>query len=332
MSPARNGEIPYDYSRPVFSMEVEVRHGEGGTRIDRYLSSRFPWRSRQYFRHLIRKSDVSLNGRTPKPHSPVRTGDRVWVRIPEIPGDPRKVPIDIIYEDDDLVVLNKRPGYLVHPAGRTRLETILSALHLRYRDPEDPERDIVPRHCHRLDRDTSGVLIVAKTLPARQEIQKQFEARTVLKEYLAIVEGTPPEEGVIEVPLEGLPNRRSRMRPAENGLPCRTTYRRIATWRGFSVVTVLPETGRQHQIRVHLATLGCPILCDPIYGGRAMLIGKDIGVEPASEPLLSRHALHCLRMRLQHPTGGEAMLLQAPPAPDIERILGIAGIPMPGIS
>ncbi|MCZ6689847.1 MAG: RluA family pseudouridine synthase [Planctomycetota bacterium] len=319
-------EIPHDFSKPVYSVEVEVREGEGGIRIDRYLTSRFPWKSRQYFRNLVRKSEVSLNGKTPKPHSPVRPGDRVWVRIPEVPGDPRTVPLDIIYEDSEIVVLNKRAGYLVHPTGKTRLETILSALHLRYRNEDDPALDIVPRHCHRLDRGTSGVLIVAKTLSARQHIQKQFEARTVKKDYLAIVEGTPPDEGTIEIPLEGLPNRRTRMRPAEGGLPCLTRFRRLGGDKGLSLVSAHPETGRQHQIRVHLAALGTPILCDPIYGHRSMLLGGDVGVEPATEPLLSRQALHCWRMRITHPRTGEELSLVAPPAPDLKRILDVIGV------
>jgi 23S rRNA pseudouridine1911/1915/1917 synthase len=320
----------YDFSRPVFSVEVEVRPGEEGLRIDRYLSTRFPWRSRQYFRHLIRKSDVTLNGRTPKYSSPVRVGDRVWIRVPEIPGDPRKVPIDVIHEDGDIIVLNKRPGYLVHPAGKTRLETILSALHLRFRNHDDPDRDVVPRHCHRLDRDTSGVLIVAKTLEARRHIQDQFEARTVDKVYFTIVEGDPPEEGVIEIPLMNAPNRRSRMRPTEGGLPCRTLFRKIGTWREFAFLSVRLETGRQHQIRVHLSSIGCPILCDPIYGTRSMLLRGDLGLEPASVPILARHALHCHRMGIRHPATGAVMELVAPPPPDLQKILDLAEIRLEG--
>jgi 23S rRNA pseudouridine1911/1915/1917 synthase len=326
MSDNGKDNAPYDFSRPVFSVEVEVREGEEGLRIDRYLSTRFPWRSRQYFRHLIRKSDVTLNGRTPKYSSPVRVGDRVWIRVPEVPGDPRKVPIDVIHEDEAMVVLNKRPGYLVHPAGRTRLETILSALHLRYRNHDDPERDVVPRHCHRLDRDTSGVLIVAKTLEARRHIQDQFEARTVEKVYFTIVEGKTPEKGVIEIPLMNARNRRSRMRPTEDGLPCRTLYRRIGTWRDFSFLSVRLETGRQHQIRVHLASIGCPILCDPVYGRRSMLLRGDLGLDRPGDPILSRHALHCRRMGIRHPTTGDPLDLIAPPPPDLLRILELAGI------
>lgn len=326
MSKGNNGDVPWDFSRPVYSVEVEVRDGEGGERIDRYLSVRFPWRSRQYFRHLIRKQEVSLNGKPSKAATTVREGDRIWIRIPEQPGDPRNVPIDVIHEDDDIIVVNKRAGYLVHPAGRTRLETVLSALHLRFRNTEDPSKDIVPRHCHRLDRDTSGVLITAKTLEARQHIQEQFEARTVDKEYLAITEGVPPASGVIEIPLKNHKNRRSRMLVAEDGLPCRTLYEVVATWREYAFLHVRLETGRQHQIRAHLKAIDCPILCDPVYGRRAILLGSDLGVEPAKEPVLARHALHCKRMRIQHPTTGEALDLRAPPPPDLARFIELAGV------
>ena len=167
---------------------------------------------------------------------------------------------------------------------------------------------------------------MAKTLEARRQIQKQFEARTVDKEYLAITEGVPPESGVIDIPLKNHKNRRSRMLVAEDGLPCRTHYEVVATWREYAFLHVRLETGRQHQIRAHMKAIDCPILCDPVYGRRAMLLGSDLGVEPAKEPVLGRHALHCKRMRIEHPTTGEALDLRAPPPPDLAKFIELAGV------
>ena len=271
----------------------------------------------------IREGMVRVNGTRVKAAAAVKDGDEVTCILVREGDefDPADIPLPVIYEDEVLLALDKPAGFVVHPVGRHQNDTIINALHLRYRNTEDPERDIVPKLAHRLDQHTSGVLLVAKRDDVRAELGRQFAYREVEKEYLAIVVGRPePASGEVEAPIgknlaqkNGLP-----MQVRDDGEPSLTLYETEREFPGHSLVRLRPKSGRTHQIRVHMGWLGTPLVADALYGDGEPLVVDD-------ETVLLSYPLHSARITFRHPVTDERMTLEAPLPQHMVRALKILG-------
>ncbi|MBU0703633.1 MAG: RluA family pseudouridine synthase [Chloroflexi bacterium] len=289
-----------------------IAAGEG-ERLDRVISTQVPDTSRATAQRLIKDGAVTVNGRLSKPSYRVQAGDEILVRIPaESPEEvlPEDIPLDVIYEDDVLLVVNKPAGMVVHPALGHASGTLVNAVLARcpqVAEAGGPERAGI---VHRLDKDTSGLILIAKDEPTRAALQQQFKRHQVVKTYLALVEDqVQPREGIIEAPVGRDKRQRKKMAVVQRGRQARTTYRAIKYFPRHTLLEVRPHTGRTHQIRVHLAWLGYPIVGDTVYGRRHQRL------------LSSRHFLHAARLRFTHPTTGEEVEFEAPLPPKLEAVL-----------
>jgi 23S rRNA pseudouridine1911/1915/1917 synthase len=291
---------------------VHLQVDVSGQRLDRYLAESLPDTSRAQLQRLIRQGLVTLDGQTVKPSAPVEPGMRVTVCIPSSPPTtiiPESIALDILYEDDDVLVIDKPVGMVVHPAAGHRAGTLVNALLARYPSLAvgDEER---PGIVHRLDRDTSGLMVVAKTTEALEHLRRQFNGRHVQKTYLALVYGHPPAaEGIVEAPLGRDPIHRQRMAVVPGGRTARTRYRCLAQPGDFSLLSVQLETGRTHQIRVHLAWLGIPVVGDRVYGRRRSPAG------------VRRQLLHAWRLCVERPGGRGTLEVTTPPPGDLQDVL-----------
>ncbi len=297
-----------------------------GERLDRYVSERLPDLSRAAAQRLIEEGNVRVDGRESKPSYRVRSGERVTVRIPppeSATALPEAIPLDIIYEDENVLVVNKPAGMVVHPAAGHAAGTLVNAVlaHSPHISVGGVER---PGIVHRLDADTSGLIVIAKNDAALHELQAQFKSRGVHKTYLALVEGhiTPPR-GIIDAPIGRDPKRRQRMAvlPNPGSAAARnavTVYRTVATLGNYTLVEAEPQTGRTHQIRVHFAFLGYPIVGDVVYGRKKNPLG------------LARQFLHAWKLSLALPGKGRADFT-APLAHDLRDVLASLGYKNPGL-
>ena len=244
-----------------------------GTRIDKYLAAQEGLCTRSQLKTALR--EITQNGKPAKASRPVRPGDILEITVCE-PQPPcyeaQNIPLDIIYEDDHVVVINKPRGMIVHPGSGARSGTLVQGLlyHVRSLAENFPEEKIRPGIIHRLDKDTSGILAAAKDRASHEYLANQFRARSVQKRYLAIVQGKLPEtRGLVTANIRRDPRHRKRFTVcASGGRPAETRYRVLAECTGYTLVRLAPKTGRTHQLRVHMKSLGCPILGDPLYGGR----------------------------------------------------------------
>lgn len=285
-----------------------------GIRLDKFLAQARPTLSRNRVRQLIIAGHVRVNGEPPvKVGLKLSAGMEITLTEPNItvetPPAPKNIPLDILYEDDVLLALNKPAGLVVHPAVGHTDDTLVNALLHHY--PEMAARHAErPGIVHRLDRDTSGVMVVAKTALALENLQAQFKARAVEKIYLALVHGIPRSaEGVIDVPLGRHPTLRQKFAPRPNGKPARTHYWIEETFAAFSLLRIKLETGRTHQIRVHLAWLGHPVAGDTVYGHKKNRLK------------LSRQFLHAYSLSVQHPIRADEMTFTAPLPAELARTL-----------
>lgn len=308
-----------DLSLPRTKWDLRVERPEGGLRLDRFLAKRVRWRSRNVVQAWIDAGRVTVNGEPRKASTKLREGDHVLVRIPVDPDlpDPAAIPIETIYDDGQLLVVNKQPGIVVHPVGGHQLDNLLSALHARHRNHEDPALDRVPHVCHRIDKETSGVFLVAFSEKLKAHVSRQFEARSVHKEYLALVHGVPSEpEGHIDAPIRYVETAYPRLSVHADGLPSQTDWRVEESFGDAALVRFFPRTGRTHQIRLHAAHIGHPLLCDHTYGGRRPILRSDLSADvaptPHEAPLLDRCALHAARLELVHPGTGDPITFEAP--------------------
>lgn len=287
--------------------------GDGEERLDKVIPSYVQGLSRAVSQRLIKEGKVTVDGQLSKPSYRVQEGDQVVVRVPaEEPEEvlPEDIPLDIIYEDGSLLVVNKPAGMVVHPAHGHPSGTLVNAVLAHC--PHIAEVGGADRAgvVHRLDKDTSGLILVAKDERTRTALQRQFKRRRVSKTYLALVEGSvQPREGIIEVPVGRDKRRRKRMAVVRSGRPARTMYRAIEYFADRTLLEVRPHTGRTHQIRVHLAWLGYPIVGDGVYGHRR-------------QPLLKgRHFLHASQLRFTHPATGVEVEFKAPLPPKLAAVL-----------
>jgi len=285
----------------------------GGERLDKAVVVIVPDLSRAVVQRLVKGGQVSVNGRVSKPSYRVEVGDEVVVRVPaKRPPQvlPEQVELDVIYEDEHLLMINKPSGMVVHPAQGHESGTLVNAV-LGYLpqilDVGGPERAGI---VHRLDKDTSGLIIVAKSETVRNALQRQFKRRQVKKTYLALVEGHPePRQGEIDAPIGRHKRQRKRMAIVRSGRDAYTAYRVIETFDNHSLVELQPETGRTHQIRVHLAWLGYPAVGDRVYGRRKQQLLKH------------RHFLHARKLELTHPVTRAPLSLTAPLPDNLVRLL-----------
>ena len=297
-----------------------------GERLDRAVVAAFPELSRALVQRLINEGQVTLNGYAARAATKVHAGDVVAVIVPApvLPKvEAEALPLDILYEDADIVVVNKAAGMVVHPGAGNASGTLVNALLARCPDlmvAETAEADVLrPGIVHRLDKDTSGVLVVAKHEAAIRILQRQFKGRTVTKRYTALLIGQLPQtEGIIDAPIARHPVHRQRMAVVNSGKPARTRWEGAQVWRDaqghpFTLVDVTLLTGRTHQIRVHFSWLGYPLVGDSIYGP-----GRQPLKAPGEAP---RQFLHARELTFNHPQTGERMTFSAPLPDDLRAVL-----------
>ena len=278
-------------------------------RIDKYLHGRFSHYSRAMLQQLIKAEAVKINGQTVKASTKINPGDIIEISLPELPKkeiQPEDIPIDILYEDDDLIVLNKQADMIVHPARGNTHGTLVNALAHYSDNLSSGLGDFRPGIVHRLDRNTTGVMVVTKNDIAQWKVARQFENRTIQKTYLAIVHGRPDlDADKISAPLGVHPKVREKyaVRP-ETGKEAVTYFHVLESFRGYSLLKLTPKTGRTHQIRVHLSHIKHPIIADDMYGGKLIYPWQLKDAEQTVEPPISQKApwtySFCHRAAMSH--------------------------------
>ena len=282
-----------------------------GERLDSYLAQLRGDLSRSHIQKLIRQGHVLVNGQTSRPSTRLAVGDQVQLHLPETPSQelvPEAMPLNIVYQDDQVVVVDKPAGLTVHPGPGHSQGTLVNALLSHYPDLKEVGDPMRPGLVHRLDADTSGLMVVARTPLAYESLSRQMRNRTVAKVYLALVKGHPkPQEGVIEAPIARHPQDRQRMGIVAEGRQATTHYLTIKLFNGFALLEVRPHTGRTHQIRVHMAALGHPVAGDAKYGGRV--------------PFLRRQFLHACRLGFDLPPAATHVEFTSALPPELEGAL-----------
>jgi 23S rRNA pseudouridine1911/1915/1917 synthase len=285
-------------------IRLEAQTADAGQRLDRFLAQALPAFSRARLQALIREKFVTVNGKPARPRDAVRAGSAIELREPEvtkIEAQPEAIHLDVLFEDDDLLVLNKPAGLVVHPGAGHQQHTLVNALLAHCKNLSGIGGKERPGIVHRLDKDTSGVLVIAKNDATHRDLSKQFAERTTGKVYLALVAGRPRQKtGTIDAPIARHPIHRQRMSIARRaGRAAKTEYRVVRSNGDVSLIECTLHTGRTHQIRIHLRHLGHPVLGDKLYGG------KRAGNFP-------RQMLHAWKLSFVHPETGKQMSFTAP--------------------
>ncbi len=295
------------------NQSLSVDHARRGMRLDAFLATAVPELSRSQWKPLIQQGGVTLNGVASKPNQKLKTDDVVACTIPEKPSTevlPEDIALDILFEDADVLVLNKTPGFVVHPAIGNEDGTLVNAL--LFHDPafQSLERAGI---VHRLDKDTSGVMVVAKSEKALVELQRQFKDRETEKEYVAVVWGVPPKSGRLETQIgRHRVHRKKQAVLEEGGRTAISNFKVMEQFDEVALLRVIIETGRTHQIRVHMAHLKHPIVGDSVYG-RA---------RKNKLPLLpERQMLHAAKLSFTHPSSGKRLSFEAPLFDDMRQFL-----------
>lgn len=292
---------------------------EPGQRLDKFIAEAVSELSRMAVQRLIAEGRVTVNGRISKPAYKLNRGDEIIIHIPPpAPTElaPEAIPLDIVYEDADLIVINKPAGLVVHPAAGHTAGTLVNAVLAHCPDLGGVGGELRPGIVHRLDKDTSGLIIVAKHDAALQALQRQFKTRAVSKVYLALVEGVlAPPHGIIQAPIGRDKSQRKRMAVTPDGRPAVTEYKTIESFKNYTLVEARPRTGRTHQIRVHFAWLQFPLAGDRVYGRRKQTLP------------LERHFLHAHQLTFRLPSAGRAVTLSAPLPADLTAVLDLVRQP-----
>ncbi|GER91323.1 putative RNA pseudouridine synthase YlyB [Dictyobacter vulcani] len=308
-----------DTSSSTVQTQWTITDEQAGTRLDRFLAAQISELSRSAIQHLITDGSILINEKaTSKTGYALRLNDSVRV-LNFVPSSavknvvPQAMPLDIVYEDVDFLVLNKVAGMVVHPAPGHHEDTLVNALVERYPELRSQEADLRPGIVHRLDRDTSGLLIVAKNLRTQAALIEQMKAHQIEKRYLALVEGVIAlERGSIEAPIGRDPRNRQQMTITSIDSKDAITHFKVEErFQHHTLVLLQLETGRTHQIRVHLKAIGHPVVGDPTYGTNRLRYGIT----------LKRQFLHAYQLRFLHPTTGETIELEAPLPSDLQSVL-----------
>ncbi len=297
---------------------VSIQADEVGLRLDRYLTSVLTGISRTAAQQLIVDGTVLVNGRPGKPGYALRSGDEVQLFSPKLGNKaanvkPQSLPLDVVYEDKDVLVVNKAAGMVVHPAPGHHDDTLVNALIARYPDIQRDGTDQRPGIIHRIDKDTSGLMIIARNATAQAALAEQMKRREIVKRYLALVEGVVAlDQGSIDAPIGRNPRHRQQMAiTAVGSREARTHFRVLERFSRHTLLLVELETGRTHQIRVHLKAIGHPLVGDPVYGSGSTIRGST----------LKRQFLHAYQLKFTHPTTGAVMDLEAPLPDDLRAVL-----------
>jgi 23S rRNA pseudouridine1911/1915/1917 synthase len=310
-----DGPSELDSSSDTHALIFQVHEADTDTRLDTYLAARIEDWSRSRLQRLIDDGDVLVNGHTVKPSYKLKTKDEIEVELTPPPSanfTPENIPLEVIFEDDDLIVVNKPAGLVVHPAAGINSGTLANALAYHFTQLSSLAGTVRPGLVHRLDKDTSGLLVVAKKEDVHEKLAEQFRAREVFKSYIALVHGVVKENsGTIDQPLARDPRNRTRMAVVRGGRPALSLYRVRRQYNRVSLLDVEIRTGRTHQIRVHLARLKHPVVRDDVYGG-----GRDNSVQDpklrAAIRKLGRQFLHAEQLGFRHPRNDEPMRFSAP--------------------
>lgn len=309
-----------------------IRRRLPGRRLDKYLHGRFPRLSRTVIQRLIKAGVITVNGKPAKASYEPDGGDRIDMVIP--PPEPYEVipepmPLDILYEDDHLLAINKPKGIIVHPSHGTQTGTLANGLAWYAKSLSHGDDPFRPGIVHRLDKNTTGVMLVAKTDEAHWRISLQFERRTVRKTYLGVVEGNPKfESDIINAPLSAHPTIKDRyiVPGAHQRVTSKlskeaiTEYEVVERFKGYALVHLHPRTGRTHQLRVHMSYIGHPMAGDTFYGGH-LVSEKSLTGQGSDEPITSQQALHAYRIRFVHPITEKTTELEAPPPAELARLI-----------
>jgi 23S rRNA pseudouridine1911/1915/1917 synthase len=321
-------------------IDITVEARAHGWRLDHYLTRLFPNHSRSQLQRAIDAGGVQLNGLTPRASRRLRVNDRIWIQLPDAEEstiEPEDLPLDVLYEDDSIVVVNKSANMVVHPGRGNSRGTLAGALQFHF----DTLSDVAGRHrpgiVHRLDRDTTGVILIAKDNQVHQKISSQFERREVRKEYRAIVRGVPEmDSDYIRTFVCVHPRIREKMMVCPEGGIAReavTFYRTAESLEGYALMELHPHTGRTHQLRIHMQHIATPIVADRMYIGQSALrksdvVGRSKGgnqseatVEDSEDILIARQALHAFRLTIRHPRTGSEIQFEAPLPDDFQRTL-----------
>ncbi len=285
----------------IFTADVK----DEGKRLDSFLVEKALAPSRTYIQNLIKEGHVTINGKVVKPSyriSPTDLIEVILLEVKELVLEAEPIPLDVIYEDEDIIVINKPRGMVVHPAAGNYFGTLVNALLWHCETLSDMNDKLRPGIVHRLDKDTSGVIVAAKTNMAYISLTEQIKKRSMIRRYIALIHGRlKTERGTIKAPIGRHPVNRKKMAVVkEGGREGITHFEVLEIFRGYSLIRVTLETGRTHQIRVHLLHIGHAVAGDPIYGGRAGELG------------LAGQALHAELLRFHHPRSGEILEFCAP--------------------
>src|SRR5579863_1938405 len=295
-----------------------IQPAEVGQRLDRYLAHLLADISRTAIQHMIIEGEVQVNERSSKPGYALRNGDTIQLYhiLPSVQSGhikPQSYPLAIVYEDKDVLVINKAAGMVVHPAPGHREDTLVNALLALYPQLQELQEDVRPGIVHRLDKDTSGLLIIAKNTRTQTLLIEMMKQHTIIKRYLALVEGNISlDAGSLDAPIGRDPRHRQQMAiTATSSREARTHFRVLERFARHTLLLLELETGRTHQIRVHLKAIGHPVVGDTVYGS----------AHTRREPLVQRQFLHAYQLKFQHPTTGVVIELEAPLPEDLQSVL-----------
>ena len=313
----------------IKEVTFDIKKAFEDRRIDRYLASRLPDYSRTFLQKLVKEGAVLVNGHTVKSSYDIQKGDFISVRVPVIEESkivPEDIPIDIVYEDDYLMLINKPYDMVVHPAGRHHCGTVVNALAFHCQNLSQVNGPLKAGIVHRLDRDTSGIMLTIKSDAVHSQIAMQFEKRSVKKEYLAVVEGElmlDSDEISLPIARHIIDSQKMAVRH-DIGKEAVSIYEVVERFRGYTLVKIMPKTGRTHQIRVHMRAIGHPVVADFMYSSQESCYLSDLlqkEREPGELPIIERQALHAHRIEFFHPIQNKKMEFEVDMPEDISALV-----------